>query len=93
MENKKWVLRADYGRRGLAFFGTPHQVPPQSSPGIIEKTLSFISLGKPIQLPYNLELQTVQEFRDQIEDYRFVSFYGGSDDVSVAPQLNIEVAG
>jgi hypothetical protein len=82
------VLRADCGRRGLAFFGTPHQVPPQSSPGIIEKTLSFVSLGKPIQPSYNLELLTVQGFRDQIEDYRFISFYGDSDDVSVALQLH-----
>jgi hypothetical protein len=81
------VLRADCGRRGLAFFGTPHQVPLESSPSIIEKTLSFVSLAKPIQSPYDLELLSVQGFRDQIEDYRFVSFYGDSDDVSVALQL------
>ncbi|GFF98651.1 hypothetical protein IFM53868_09897 [Aspergillus udagawae] len=73
--------------RGLAFFGTPHQVPLQRSPSIIEKTLSFVSLAKPIQSPYDLELLSVQGFRDQIEDYRFISFYGDSDDVSVALQL------
>jgi hypothetical protein len=87
------VLRADCGRRGLAFFGTPHQAPPQSSPGIIEKTLSLVSLAKPIQSPYDLELLTVQGFRDQIEDYRFISFYGDSDEVCVAPSAEVlEVA-
>jgi hypothetical protein len=59
---------------GLVFFGTLHRVPPQSSPGIIEKAFSFVSLSKPTQSPYNLELLTVQECRDQVEDYNsFVS--------------------
>jgi hypothetical protein len=82
------VLRADSARRGLAFFGTPHRIPPRSSPGIIEKAFSLVSTGKSIQSPYNFEFLTVQGFRDQIEDYHFISFYGDSDMVSAALQLN-----
>jgi hypothetical protein len=73
--------------RGLVFFGTPHRGPPQSSPGIIEKAFSFVSVSKSIQSPYDLELLTVQGFRDQVEDYHFISFYGDSDEVCVALQL------
>lgn len=62
-------------------------MPPQRSPGIIETAFSFVSVGSPIQSPYDLELLTVQGFRDQIEDYRFISFYGDSDEVCVALQL------
>jgi hypothetical protein len=81
------VLRTDCARRGLVFFGTPHRGPPQSSPGIIEKAFSFVSVSKSIQSPYDLELLTVQGFRDQVEDYHFISFYGDSDEVCVALQL------
>lgn len=81
------MLRTDCARRGLIFFGTPHRVPPQRSPGIIEKAFSFVSAGKPIQSPYDSELLTVQGFRDQVEDYHFISFYGDSDEVCVALQL------
>jgi hypothetical protein len=64
-------------------------VPPQRSPGIIDKAFSFVSHGKQIQSPYNPEILAVHELRDQVEDYRFISFYGQSDEVSVAHQLKV----
>lgn len=79
------VLRTNCVRRGLAFFGTPHQAPSYRSPGVIETVFSLVSPRTPIRSPYNPEFLMVQGFRDQVEDYQFISFYGDSDEVSIAP--------
>jgi hypothetical protein len=55
----------------------------------MKKAFSFVRLGKPLQSPYNSKLLTIQGFRDQVEDYTFVSFYSDSDEVSVALQLKL----
>jgi hypothetical protein len=83
------VLRTNCARRGLAFFGTPHQAPSHRSPGVIETVFSLVSPRIPIRSPYSPELPIVQGFRDQVEDYQFISFYGDSDEVSFAPQRKV----
>lgn len=87
------MLRADCTRRGVAFFGTPHRVPLQEASGVTEKVFSFLRLGKSLQPPYNLKLLTVPGFRDQVEDYNFVSFYSESDEVSWPSAEALKVAG
>ncbi len=50
------VLRTDWTRQGLAFFGTPHQAPSHRSPGVIETVFSLVSTRTVIRSPYNPEL-------------------------------------
>ncbi|CAP91167.1 hypothetical protein E8E15_001824 [Penicillium rubens] len=79
--------------RGLAFFGTPHQAPSHRSPGVIETVFSLVSPRIPIRSPYSPELPIVQGFRDQVEDYQFISFYGDSDEAVPFSSAVMNLAG
>lgn len=81
---KRFHAHADYIRRGVAFFGTPHSQESElrNGPrkGFFERLFCSDARSKSaprLQIPPRLS----SDFRHLLEDFLYISFYGENDEV------------
>ncbi|GAM42230.1 hypothetical protein TCE0_044r16000 [Talaromyces pinophilus] len=79
--------------RGILFFGTPHTMNRQPSRWLNATFIPAAWNPKQPSSYYPQLLPRVDEFREQVEDYQFISFYGDADEVVPSESAVMQLPG